>query len=85
MCCWQVAQARARVHSTRLRKGQGRILPIVDTKDDKFGSCKEHLTASVLPKEVAFDSGPGHAVSRSDDEKNIRLWKEPLVAWAKGS
>jgi hypothetical protein len=34
---------------------------------------------------VAFDSGPGHAVSRSDDEKNIRLWKEPLVAWAKGS
>lgn len=63
---------------------QGRILSIVDTKDDIFGSCKERLPESVLQKEVAFDSGYGHAVFRYPDEKYVKLWKEPLEAWAKG-
>ena len=62
---------------------QGRILSIVDTKDDIFGSCKERLPESVLQKEVAFDSGYGHAVFRYPDEKYVKLWKEPLEAWAK--
>jgi hypothetical protein len=65
-------------------KVQGRILSIVDTKDDKFESCKTHLPESVLQKEVAFDSGSGHAVFRNTDEKSLKLWKEPLVTWAKG-
>lgn len=64
-------------------KVQGRILSIVDTKDDKFESCKERLPETVLQKELAFDSGYGHAVFRYTDKKNLNLWKEPLESWAK--
>lgn len=65
-------------------KAQGRILSIIDSKDDKFGSCKGRLPESVLQKEVAFDSGQGHAVFRDTAERSIRLWKEPLIAWSDG-
>lgn len=65
-------------------KVQGRILSIVDTKDDRFRSCKQRLPESVLQKEVTFDSGYGHAVFRNTDEKSLNLWKVPLVDWAKG-
>lgn len=76
--------AGARKFDIDYTKVQGRILSIVDTKDDKFGSCKERLPESTLQKEVAFDSGQGHAVFRLADEKSLKLWKEPLVTWAKG-
>ena len=65
-------------------KVQGRVLSLVDAKDDKFGSCKARLPESVLQQEVVFDSGHGHAVFRLTDEKSSKLWKEPLVAWANG-
>lgn len=61
---------------------QGRVLSIIDTKDDKFGTCKERLPSSALQQEVAFDSGLGHAVFRSADEKSIKLWKDPLMSWS---
>ena len=64
-------------------KVQGRVLSIIDTKDDKFGSCKERLPENVLQKEIAFDSGYGHAVFRYTGEKNMKLWREPLESWAK--
>ncbi len=64
-------------------KVQGRVLSIVDIKDDRFGSCKQRLPESVLQKEVEIDSGYGHPVFRYTDEKNMKLWKEPLEAWAK--
>ena len=64
-------------------KVQGRVLSIVDIKDDRFGSCKQRLPVSVLQKEVEIDSGYGHPVFRYTDEKNMKLWKEPLEAWAK--
>ncbi len=63
-------------------KVQGRILSIIDSKDDKFGSCKKRLPESVLQKEITIDSGIGHAVFRYADEKNITLWKGPLISWS---
>lgn len=65
-------------------KVKGRVLSITDTKDDKFGSCNGRLPESVTYKEVVLNSGEGHAVFRLTDEKNLKLWKEPLAAWAKG-
>jgi len=65
-------------------KVQGRVLSVIDVKDDRFGSCKENLPASVLQKEVALDSGQGHQVFRFADERSIKLWKDPLVEWSKG-
>lgn len=65
-------------------KIKGRVLSITDTKDDKFGSCNGRLLESVTYKEVVLNSGEGHAVFRLTDEKNLKLWKEPLVAWTKG-
>jgi hypothetical protein len=63
-------------------KVQGRVLAIVDAKDDRYGSCKARLPESVLQKEVTIDSGHGHAVFRLADEKNMTLWKAPLENWA---
>jgi hypothetical protein len=65
-------------------KVQGRILSIIDTKDDKFGSCQGRLPENALQKEVAFDSGSGHAIFRDPSEKSIKLWKEPLISWTEG-
>lgn len=65
-------------------KVKGRILSIRDTKDDKFGSCNGRLPEGVIYKEVVLNSGEGHAVFRLADEKYLKLWKEPLVAWSKG-
>ena len=65
-------------------KVHGRILSIIDTKDDKFGSCQGHLPAGALQKEVTIDSGSGHAVFRDPAEKSIKLWKEPLMLWTEG-
>jgi hypothetical protein len=63
---------------------QGRVLSIVDSKDDKFESCKEHLPATALQQEITFDSGSGHQIFRFTTDKAYKLWKEPLEAWARG-
>lgn len=65
-------------------KVKGRILSIMDIRDDKFGSCKGRLPEGVAYKEITLDSGEGHAVFRLPNEKHIKLWKEPLESWAKG-
>jgi len=65
-------------------KVSGRVLSIVDSKDDKFGSCVGKLPNAATFKEVTLDSGEGHKVFRLTDETNLKLWKEPLESWAKG-
>lgn len=65
-------------------KVSGRVLSIVDSKDDKFGSCTGRLPGAVPFKEITLDSGEGHKVFRLTDETNLKLWKEPLESWAKG-
>jgi hypothetical protein len=65
-------------------KIKGRVLSITDTKDEKFGSCNGRLPEGITYKEIVLNSGEGHAVFRLTDEKNLKLWKEPLVAWTKG-
>lgn len=76
--------SKARAFDIDYAKVQGRVLAITDTKDDRFGSCKDRLPASVLQQEVTLDSGKGHPLFRLPDEASIKLWKEPLEAWAKG-
>lgn len=75
---------RARSFDLDYAKVQGRVLAVFDVKDDRFGSCKDKLPASVLQKEVAVDSGHGHQVFRYANEGSIKLWKEPLLEWSKG-
>ena len=65
-------------------KVQGRILSLVDARDDRFESCKSRLPESALKNEVEFDSGYGHQIFRYTTDKAYKLWKEPLEAWAKG-
>lgn len=64
-------------------KAGGRILSIVDSKDDKFGSCVGRLPNAAKFKEITLDSGEGHKVFRLTDESNLKLWKKPLESWAK--
>jgi hypothetical protein len=65
-------------------KVSGRILSIVNSKDDNFGSCAGRLPSDVTFKEITLDSGEGHKVFRLTDESNLTLWKAPLEIWAKG-
>jgi hypothetical protein len=65
-------------------KVKGRVLSIRDTKDEKFASCDGRLPKGITYKEIVLKSGEGHAVFRQTDEKYLKLWKEPLVAWSKG-
>ena len=65
-------------------KVKGRVLSIWNTKDDQFTSCDRRLPEGVTYREVVLNSSEGHAVFRLTDEKYIKLWKEPLVAWSKG-
>jgi hypothetical protein len=65
-------------------KVQGRILSIVDTKDENFGSCNGRLPVGIIHQEIVVNSGKGHALFWQPDEQLIKLWKEPLVAWANG-
>jgi len=74
---------RARRFDIDYSKVQGRVLSIIDVKDDRFMTCKGILSESVLQKEITLDSGYGHEVFRRSDEKSIQLWKEPLESWAK--
>lgn len=64
-------------------KVRGRILSIVDSKDDKFGSCIGRLPSDATFKEITLDSGEGHKVFRLSDDSHLKLWKAPLEAWAK--
>ena len=74
----------ARTFDIDYAKVQGRILSIVDVKDDRFESCKSRLPESALKKELEIDSGYGHVIFRYTNDKAYKLWKEPLEAWAKG-
>jgi hypothetical protein len=65
-------------------KVSGRVLSIVDNKDDKFGSCAGRLPNAAQFKEIALDSGEGHKVFRLTDDANLKLWKGPLAQWATG-
>ena len=63
-------------------KVKGRILSIVDTKDENFGSCNGRLPAGLIHKEVVVNSGEGHALFWHSVQQQIDLWKGPLVSWA---
>ncbi|MBW8328116.1 MAG: hypothetical protein K0M48_02850 [Thiobacillus sp.] len=76
-----VGASRVAIDYTKVR---GRVLSILDSKDDKFGSCAGHLPSDVTFKEITLDSGEGHKVFRLADEYNLNLWKAPLETWAKG-
>lgn len=65
-------------------KVKGRVLSIWNTTDDKFTSCDRRLPEGLTYREVVLNLGEGHAVFRLTDEKYLKLWKEPLVAWSKG-
>ncbi len=65
-------------------KVKGRVLSIVDTKDENFGSCNGRLPVGVIHQEIVVNSGKGHALFWQPDQQLINLWKEPLVAWANG-
>ena len=65
-------------------KIKGRILSIVDSKDEKFGSCKGRISDDMLQKEVILDTGLGHKLFLQTDAEHLKLWKEPLENWAKG-
>jgi len=62
-------------------KVKGRILSITDKGDDKFGSCDGKFSADNAFKEVAIDSGKGHAVFRLTNEKFMSQWLNPLLDW----
>ncbi len=74
----------ARYFDIDYSKVQGRILSLVDVKDDRFESCKSRLPESALKKEVEFDSYEGHHIFKGTSSKAYKLWKEPLEEWAKG-
>lgn len=63
---------------------KGRVLAVIDAGDDKFGSCAGRFPADITYKEVVLNSGEGHAVFRLATDKYVKLWKDPLVDWAKG-
>ena len=65
-------------------KIKGRILSIVDSKDEKGGSCKGRIPDDMLQKEVILETGLGHKLFLQTDAEYIKLWKEPLENWAKG-
>ena len=64
---------------------KGRVLSVYDSKDEKFGPCKDLLPEGTTFKEVLLNSGKGHAVFRLSDEKHISLWKSPMLAWTTGN
>lgn len=76
--------AGARRFDIDYTKVQGRVLSIIDAKDDRFGSCKGKLPENVLQQEITVESGYGHQGFRYSNERSIKLWKVPLEAWAKG-
>jgi len=65
-------------------KAAGRILSVYDNKDVKFGSCKGRVPDHALRTEIVLDSGEGHNIFKKADGAQMRLWKDPLVNWAKG-
>jgi hypothetical protein len=79
--CPVSANIRVNIDYTKVR---GRILSIVDSKDDKFGSCAGRLPSDATFKEITLDSGEGHKVFRLTDEAKLKLWKAPLEDWARG-
>jgi hypothetical protein len=65
-------------------KVKGRILSIVDSKDDKFGSCNGRFPGADVFNEIARDSGQGHKLFQLTDAESYALWKAPLESWANG-
>ena len=65
------------------KKIAGRALSVYDAKDVKFGSCKGHVPDAALKKEIVLNSGEGHDIFKKIDEQQMKMWKDPLVNWAK--
>lgn len=65
-------------------KVNGRVLAIVESADDKFGSCAGRLPNTAEFKEITLNSGEGHKLFRLTDESSMNLWKAPLVQWTRG-
>lgn len=61
---------------------KGRVLAIVDTNDDKFGSCEGRFARDgVALKEVSISSGKGHAGFRIPKDKFMEQWMGPMKDW----
>jgi len=76
--------ANARSFDIDYAKVQGRVLSIIDSNDDRFGSCGSRISNAATFKEITIDSGLGHRVFRLPDSSTIDLWKKPMVNWAMG-
>lgn len=73
----------SRVHVTiDYAKVMGRVLSIVDSKDDRFGSCAGKLPGATPYREIMLNTGQGHGVFA--DLKYLDLWRDPLLAWTSG-
>lgn len=64
-------------------KVKGRILSVTDKGDDKFGSCEGKFPEVKTFKEVALDSGKGHAVFRLTQDNYLSQWMGPTMDWIK--
>ena len=61
---------------------KGRVLSIVDYRDDTFSSCEEMFSSSsggLEHKEFILEDGGGHGVFYSPDD----IWIKPMVDWIK--
>ena len=65
-------------------KVKGRVLSIVDSQDDKFGSCNGRFPNAAAFNEITQNSGQGHKLFQLTDAESYKLWKSPLENWANG-
>lgn len=61
---------------------KGRILSIVDSDDDKFGSCDGKLPNASDFVEKTITSGKGHKIFKLGKDKFIQAWAPTFVDWA---
>lgn len=64
-------------------KVKGRVLSVTDKGDDKFGSCDGKFAGVNDFKEVAIDSGKGHAAFRFAADKFTSQWMNPMQDWTR--
>lgn len=61
---------------------KGRVLSIIDTDDDKFGSCEGRLPGISNFTESTITSGKGHKIFKLGKDKFIQEWAPTFVNWA---
>jgi len=61
---------------------KGRVLSIVDTEDQKFGSCEGRLPNVTDFTEKTITSGKGHKVFKLGKGKFIKKWAPLFIDWA---